>query len=65
MEPLIGADGTPAGAGLGAGAPAKADLIKDSDTANFGSRDNTDDTASNAAFGRNTNAIGEISDCVV
>ncbi len=36
MDTLIGADGTPAGADLGAGAPAKADLIKDSDTANFG-----------------------------
>ncbi len=36
MEPLIGADGTPAGTDLGTGAPAKADLIKDSDTANFG-----------------------------
>ncbi len=36
MNTLIDADGTPAGADLGAGAPAKADLIKDSDTANFG-----------------------------
>ncbi len=36
VDTIIGADGAPAGAGLGAGAPAKADLIKDSDTANFG-----------------------------
>ncbi len=36
MNTIIGADGTPAGADLGAGAPAKADLIKESDTANFG-----------------------------
>ena len=35
MDSIIGADGTSVGAGPG-GAPAAADLIKDSDTANFG-----------------------------
>jgi len=36
MNTLVDADGTPAGTDLGAGAPAPADLIKTSDTANFG-----------------------------
>ena len=36
MDNIIGADGAPVGAGLGAGAPAAGDLIKDSDTTNFG-----------------------------
>ena len=36
MDNIIGADGTPVGANPGAGAPAAGELIKDSDTANFG-----------------------------